>query len=206
MFKIICVTDRKQCKGDFEERIARIAAAGVDAVLLREKDLPEEEYALLARKVSDICHSYGVKIILHSYVNVALSLRAPAIHLSFRALSGIKISVFEEIGVSCHSVGEAVAAQRSGCSYVIAGHIFKTDCKKDLPPRGTDFLKEVVGAVSVPVYAIGGINADNIACVSAAEAKGACIMSGFMTCEDPSEYVKILKEKVCRNRINKSII
>ena len=79
-----------------------------------------------------------------------------------RKLSEEKRSHFRIIGASCHSVEEAREAVELGCNYIIAGHIFATDCKKGLPGRGLDFLKEVCASVSVPVYAIGGINSENI--------------------------------------------
>ena len=90
--------------------------------------------------------------------------------------------------MSCHSLDDVVAAQEGGCSYVTLGHIFATDCKKGLPERGLDFLTDVCRHASVPVYAIGGIDKDNIARVRDAGASGACIMSGFMTCPDPKAY------------------
>lgn len=71
-----------------------------------------------------------------------------------------------------------------------AGPHFPTDCKKGLPPRGLELLREVCAAVSVPVFAIGGISAENIAAVKEAGAAGACVMSGFMRCADPAAYLR----------------
>ena len=65
---------------------------------------------------------------------------------------------FKVIGTSVHSVEDAIKAEQLGATYMTAGHIFATDCKKGLPPRGLDFLKNVCDAVEIPVYAIGGIN------------------------------------------------
>ena len=95
--------------------------------------------------------------------------------------------------LSCHSVAEAVRAQTLGCTYVTAGHIFETDCKLGLPGRGLKFLTEVCQAVSIPVCAIGGISAENLAAVRDAGAAGACVMSGPMTCEDPVDYFAALR-------------
>lgn len=74
---------------------------------------------------------------------------------------------------------EAVAL---GADYLTAGHIYQTDCKKGVPPRGLSFLREVCREIEVPVYAIGGIGLckAQIEEVMAAGAKGACIMSGMM--------------------------
>ena len=87
---------------------------------------------------------------------------------------------FPILGVSCHSVEEAGKAKELGCTYIIAGHIFETDCKKGVPPRGLEFLKEVCDTIDIPVYAIGGITMDNIALVKNAGAAGGCMMSGLM--------------------------
>lgn len=67
-----------------------------------------------------------------------------------------------------------------GACYVIAGHIFSTDCKKGVPPRGLAFLREVTNSVSIPVYAIGGITVENSGEVFAAGAAGVCMMSQWM--------------------------
>lgn len=110
-----------------------------------------------------------------------------------REMSEKERSAFEIMGASCHSVDEARQAQALGCTYITAGHVFATDCKKGLAPRGTGFLREVCEAVNIPVYGIGGIGAGNIAEVQRAGAKGACVMSGAMTCADPERYVAELR-------------
>lgn len=84
------------------------------------------------------------------------------------------------IGTSVHSVEEAVRAEELGASYLFAGHIFETDCKKGLAPRGLSFLEEVCKAVSIPVYALGGINDETEPLVRKTKAAGACRMSGYM--------------------------
>ena len=141
----------------------------------------------MAAAVMEICEHYGVKCILHSFPDVAISLRADAIHLPLhllRELSQEQKTHFEVLGASCHSVEEAMEAQALGCTYITAGHVFETDCKKGLPGRGLEFLRNVCTAVDIPVYGIGGIDADNIAMVRAAGARGACLMSRLMVSED----------------------
>ncbi len=169
----------------FLERIDRIASSRPAAILLREKDLSEEEYEALARQVMAICAAYGVPCILHTYVDAAARLGAHAVHLPQAGLARPDVDglVF---GVSCHSLEEALEAERLGCAYLTAGHIFNTDCKGDLPGRGLSFLQEVCAQVNVPVLAIGGIGPDNIGEVRRAGAAGACIMSSCMQCEDPN--------------------
>ena len=96
---------------------------------------------------------------------------------------------FEIIGASCHSLEEAKEAERLGCTYITAGHIFLTDCKKGLPGRGLTFLQNICENVSIPVYAIGGISNENINDVRQTGAAGACIMSGFMKCNNIAEII-----------------
>ena len=147
---MICVTNRKLCRGDFLERIEQLAAGGADAILLREKDLSVPEFAALAK---------------------SQRAQLPA------------------IGASVHSPEEAVLAEKLGASWLIAGHIFATACKPDLPPRGLDFLRNVCSSVSIPVYAIGGITPERLPAITQAGAAGCCVMSQMMQCPDvPAEF------------------
>lgn len=88
--------------------------------------------------------------------------------------------MFNILGSSVHSIEEAKEAESLGATYVTAGHIFQTDCKKDLAPRGINFLEDVVQSVSIPVYAIGGIHSDNLSKIVSTNAAGACMMSDYM--------------------------
>ena len=194
---ILCVTNRSLCEGDFWKRIEEIASSGVKAIILREKDTSEEEYRILAEKFVGICRKYKTEAVLHSFADVAVGLGVPAIHLSleaFRNLDESKKNRFEKIGVSCHSVDDALEAERLGAAYVTFGHVFATDCKKGLEPRGLSALKKVCEAVKIPVYAIGGINCENIGLVFENGASGACVMSGFMKCESVNDFMKKLIE------------
>ena len=198
MSDILCVTNRNLCKEDFLQRVEEIAANHPKGIILREKDLSEEEYKALAEKVLQICSEYHVPCILHSFADAAIALGAENIHLPLHILRGLeekKKETFKQIGASCHSAEEAREAERLGCTYITAGHVFVTDCKKGLAPRGLHFLRSVCENVSIPVYAIGGISGENIDAVRKAGAEGACLMSGLMQCENVKEYFKALQSK-----------
>ena len=163
---------------------------------MREKDLSEEEYQALAEKVLTICQKQKMQCILHTHIKVARKLACNAIHLPMpilRTLSKEERDAFRILGASCHSLEEAVEAKKLGCTYITAGHIYETDCKKGLPGRGIGFLKKICETVSIPVYAIGGISAENIQEIRNAGAAGGCVMSGMMQCEDVQEYLKCFK-------------
>lgn len=188
-FPILCVTDRTLCAPRFLAQVEAIAAAHPAGLILREKDLPEADYQALASDVLRICKQYEVPCILHTFVGAAQALGVKYIHLPLpvlRAQSKETLSGFAQIGVSCHSVAEALEAQALGATYLTAGHIFLTTCKPGLPGRGLDFLREVTQAVNLPVYAIGGITADRVPELQAAGAAGACLRSSLMLAPDPA--------------------
>lgn len=180
----ICVTNRKLCEGDFFERVRRIEEEGkADALILREKDLSEEEYFRLAKEVLTICEESGLACILHTWYKAAERLGCRKIHLPLDILSSVKagdLQKFEWVGTSVHSVEQAEQAEKLGADYVIAGHVFETDCKKGLPGRGTGFVNQLCQKLRIPVYGIGGITEENAGDVIQAGAEGVCIMSGFM--------------------------
>lgn len=195
MSDIIVVTNRHLCRGDFRLRMEKIAQAHPAGIILREKDMEQEQYKKLAASVQNICKKQGTLCILHNFVEIAEDLGATAIHLPLsvlRKLSKEKKEKFTVLGASCHSVEDAREAEALGCTYITAGHIFETNCKKGLPGRGILFLREVCQSISIPVYAIGGISAGNIQEIRTTGAAGACVMSGSMVCEDVTEYLKML--------------
>lgn len=198
MFKLVCVTARALCPGDFLAQLERVAAAGVDKIILREKDLPEPEYKLLAAQALALCRRYGVECAVHNFPQTANELGAPALHLPLprlRALSPEERAAFPVLGASCHSLENVREAAELGCSYGTLGHIFPTGCKPGLPPRGVELLAQVCQASPLPVYAIGGVGTGNIAQVKQAGAAGACVMSGFMTAPDPARLVGQLRKE-----------
>ena len=100
------------------------------------------------------------------------------------------------IGASVHSPEEAVLAEKLGASWLIAGHIFATACKPDLPPRGLDFLRNVCSSVSIPVYAIGGITPERLPAIMQAGAAGCCGMSQMMQCPDVSAEFQNWRKRI----------
>ena len=201
---VVCVTNRRLVKAyaetagkmnftkkreemssftPFLEKIEEAAKKQPAFIILREKDLPPVTYRELAIKVLEICENAGVSCVLHYFYKEAIELGVKKIHLPLHILEIMterEKNCFEVIGVSTHSVEQAKMAEELGASYITAGHVFVTDCKKGLAPRGLGFLKEVCESVDIDVYAIGGISKENMSSCIAAGAKGVCMMSGFM--------------------------
>jgi thiamine-phosphate diphosphorylase len=188
--KIICVTDRKAVRGDYFDRIEMLAAARPHAIMLREKDIAEAEYAGLAARCHELCRTHGVRLIVHGHPEVAKALGTP-LHLPLMMLRerASELQGVVETGASVHAAVEAREAAALGAAYLVAGHIFATGSKPDLPPRGTGFLAEVCRAGMLPVFAIGGITPERMPEVAAAGAAGVCIMSSAMICADPRRLI-----------------
>ena len=186
-----------------------IAKSEAEAIILREKDLSEEEYFILAKSVQEICDKYGKNLIIHNFIDVAKKLGIRNIQLPFSKFISLNNlhNDFASIGTSVHSVEDAVLAEKSGADYIIAGHIFTTDCKKGLAPRGINFLKDVCNTVKIPVYAIGGIDNNSVSELCALNCKnftGVCVMSALMKRDNPQVLVKEIKDsysmKTYRNK------
>lgn len=193
MFNVICVTNRHLCRGDFLTQLERVLQSKPFAVILREKDLSQDAYRVLAEAVMELCEQYNVLCIFHNFYDA----KAMALHLPLpmlRSLTPQERASVEVLGSSCHSVEEAMEAQRLGCTYIMAGHVFATACKKNLEPRGVEFLKDICDAVDIPIYGIGGIGPENIHELKGSGIDGVCIMSGWMECQEPEEYMNELKK------------
>ncbi len=186
MCKLIAVTNRKLCSGDFLDQIKKLAANNVDMIVLREKDMNERDYGKLAVQVQEICRLHETACVLHGHFGVARRLEADGIHLPL--LAAIKnrenLRAVRMSGVSTHSVEQIQLAEACFASYVFYGHVFSTECKEGVPPRGLSRLAEACSASDVPVYALGGISPENAGLALDAGAEGICLMSWAMRAKE----------------------
>ena len=198
--KLNIISNRKLCENEnLEKQIEKIFSAyekkiilknfDIVALTLREKDLNKNEYLKLIEKVYPICQKYKINLILHQNYDLNLDdkYNIEGIHLSYSIFKSLNenikaelIKKYKRIGVSVHSLNEAKEAESLGASYVIAGHIFETDCKKGLEPRGLKFIEDLSSALSIPIFAIGGIDEKNSLSVINSGAFGVCMMSTLM--------------------------
>ena len=198
--KLNIITNRKLCENEnLERQIEKIFSAykkkiflenfEIVALTLREKDLYKNEYLNLVKKIYPICKRYRIDLILHQNydLNLDKKYKIEEIHLSYDNFKSLNKNIREElikkykkIGVSIHSVDEAKEVENLGATYVVAGHIFETDCKKDLEPRGLNFIKELSSILTIPIFTIGGINKENSHLAINSGAFGVCMMSSLM--------------------------
>lgn len=185
---LIAVTDSATCPRPLAEQIeslAKLTELRPQAVILRAKALDKAAYRTLALQAQQSCEAAGIALILHSDWQLARKLGISMLHLPLallRQISEYERAYFTWLSTSVHSVGEAQEAQALGATVLIAGHIYTTQCKAGLAPRGLSFLQSVCSAVNLPVYAIGGIGFDAAqhAKLLANGAHGACVMSAYM--------------------------
>ncbi|WP_338991672.1 thiamine phosphate synthase [Fusobacterium polymorphum] len=198
--KLNIITNRKLCENEnLEKQIEKIFSAykrkiiledfEIVALTLREKDLDKNEYLNLVKKIYPICEKYRIDLILHQNydLNLDKKYKIGGFHLSYEIFKSLNknireklIKKYKRIGVSIHSLEEARKVENLGASYVVAGHIFETDCKKGLEPRGLNFIKELSSILTIPIFAIGGINKENSNLVLNSGAFGVCMMSSLM--------------------------
>ena len=198
--KLNIISNRKLCENEnLEKQIKKIFSAyekkiilkkfDIVALTLREKDLNKNEYLKLIEKIYPICQKYKINLILHQNYDLNLDdkYNIEGIHLSYSIFKSLNenikaelIKKYKRIGVSVHSLNEAKEVESLGASYVVAGHIFETDCKKGLEPRGLKFIKDLSSALSIPIFAIGGIDEKNSLSVINNGAFSICMMSTLM--------------------------
>lgn len=183
----IVITNRHLVQGDFLEQLEKVTKLHPHALILREKDLTDDAYESLAKKVFDLCKREDITCFLHNKIEIARKIGCQNIHLSIPVLKGLSETEkkaltedFCEISISCHSMEDVEIAMAGGATQIILGTIFETECKKGVLGKGVEFVREICQKCPLPVYAIGGMNLQRLPLVIDAGAAGCCMMSGFM--------------------------
>ena len=188
----IVITNRHLVQGDFLKQLEKVTKLHPHALILREKDLTDDAYESLAKKVFDLCKREDITFFLHTKIEIARKIGCQNIHLSIPVLKGLSETEkkaltedFCEISISCHSMEDVEIAIAGGATQIILGTIFETECKKGVLGKGVEFVREICQKCPLPVYAIGGMNLQRLPLVIDAGAAGCCMMSGFMQTTKP---------------------
>lgn len=185
------VTNRKLASRPLAEIVEDALDAGARLVQLREKDLDGKPLFQLAQTLRAVADRFGATLLVNDRLDIALAVDADGLHLpeaSFpvqtakRWFGGL-------IGRSVHSVSGAIEAERSGADYLAFGHVFET-ASKTSEARGLNALEAVCKAVSIPVYAIGGITPETARQCLERGAFGVAAMNAIMTASDARATVK----------------
>ena len=178
-------------------QVERALEGGATMVQLREKHLPREEVRRQALELKALCARFGAPLIINDDVELALEVGADGVHLGqedlplpeARALLGPD----RILGATAHTVAEALRAQAEGADYLGVGAMFPTGTKADTVPTSADTLKAICAAVSIPVVAIGGVNAENLPTLAGTGIAGAAVVSAIFSQSDLTAAARALR-------------
>ena len=180
------------------EQVESALKGGVTCVQLREKQLEREAFLAEAMEIRALCREYGVPFIVNDDVDIAIRCGADGVHVGQDDMkaSQIRLRAGEGmmIGVSAHSVEEAMEAVKNGADYLGVGAMFATSTKKDTHVLPKDTLRSICEAVDVPVVAIGGIGRENISLLSGTHVDGVALVSAIFGAKDIEKECRLLRQ------------
>lgn len=197
-FDLYLVTDRSLTRGrDLLWVLEQALAGGVKAVQLREKDLGGRDLFDLAEKVRNLCDRYDAALFINDRVDVALAVDAAGVQLGKASLpletARLLLGPKKFLGYSIHSVEEGQRAERLGADFVLFGPVYFTPSKASFgAPQGLAVLKKSVEILALPVYAIGGVTAENANKVQGVGARGVALISAIISAENPREAAQTM--------------
>jgi thiazole tautomerase (transcriptional regulator TenI) len=197
LMELIAVTDDSHQVKELAEIIIAIKDE-VDFVQIREKTKSARNIIALL----DELQAAGMdqrKIIINNRLDIALLKGIPNVHLPEH---GIPVKMVKQrypelrVGCSVHSYESAKEAEKDGADYVLYGHCFETDSKKDIPPHGVEPIFQMKKELKIPVYAIGGITVEKIPTIKQTNADGIAVMSSIFQAGEPYSAAKKFGEAI----------
>ncbi len=188
---MLLITDRTMVRVSLEATLERSFDGGCRWVVVREKDLEPDERLKLVETILRLAEPYNAKILVNSDMKAAEI--AHGVHLpQGQSCTNARATLGPDkiIGVSAHTIGEAGAAASAGADYATISPIFPTQSKPGYgPPLYLNGLKRVVGKVTIPLVALGGVTAATVLSCRRAGAAGVAVMGTIMRASDPAMSV-----------------
>ena len=201
-FRLLLVTDRHQTHGrPLVPLLERVLTAAAPAIQLRERDLSARELVTLACEVQAVTTSRRSQLLINDRIDVALALEGVGVHLRSNSLP---VSVARQmlgtqrlLGISVHSVEEAVQVESQGADYIVLGPIYKTPSKQLFgPPLGIHILEKACRLVRIPIIGIGGVTAARAREMRRAGAFGAAVITAILGATDVESAARELVDAV----------
>lgn len=173
---------------------------GARVIQLREKRLPKREIYRIALELREMTKEAGATFIVNDYLDIAMVVDADGVHLGQKELPvDIARRIWKKdkiIGLSTHSIDEAIEAVRASVDYISIGPIYETKTKEIHLPIGTEVIRRLRAKIEVPLVAIGGINLDNVSEIIRAGADGVAVISAIAGSSDISETTKKFLDRI----------
>ena len=203
---LYAVTDRAWVgKQSLYEQVESALKGGATCVQLREKELDEESFLKEAMEISALCKQYGVPFFVNDNVDIAIKCKADGIHVGQEDMEAAQVRqrVGDDmiIGVSVHSVEEALEAVKNGADCLGLGAVFSTSTKTDVDLLPRETLRDICDAVDIPVVAIGGINKSNISQLAGTGIDGVALVSAIFAADDIESECRLLR-KLSEDMVN----
>jgi len=200
--RLLVVTDRHQTNGrPLVPLLQRVLTATAPAIQLRERDLSTRDFVTLAREVQALTSSRRTQLLVNDRIDVALALDGVGVHLRSNSLP---VSAARQllgsrrlVGISVHTIDEAVQAESQGADYIVFGPIYETPSKQMFgPPLGIHTLEKVCRLIRIPIIGIGGVTAARAREMRRAGAFGAAVITAILGAADVESATRELLEAV----------
>lgn len=195
---LYAVTDRAWVgKQSLYEQVESALKGGATCVQLREKELNDDEFLAEAIEIGSLCRKYSVPFFVNDNVDVAVKCHADGVHVGQEDMAASKVR--EKIGdgmmlgVSVHTVEEALKAVENGADCLGVGAMFSTSTKANADVLPKETLRDICAAVDIPVVAIGGISESNIMQLSGTGVDGVALVSAIFGAEDIESECRTLR-------------
>ena len=199
MLRLYAVTDRSWLGTQtLYEQVESALRGGATCVQLREKELDRAAFLKEALELKTLCARYHVPLLINDNVELALEVDADGVHVGQEDMDARDVRSLlgkdKILGVTAKTVEQALRAQQAGADYLGSGAVFGSTTKTNAKPMSRELLQTICRSVSIPVVAIGGINAGNILQLSGSGVDGVAVVSAIFGAEDPGRATSELRK------------
>ncbi len=196
---LYAVTDRAWVgRQSLYEQVECALKGGATCVQLREKELDDEAFLKEAVEIAALCRRCGVPFFVNDNVDIAVKCRADGVHVGQEdmAAAQVRSRVGDKmmIGVSVHTVEEALEAVKNGADCLGVGAVFPTSTKADADVLTKETIRDICKAVDIPVVAIGGIGRSNISQLAGTGVDGVALVSAIFSAADIESECRTLRK------------